>query len=157
MQFRRWNLHLRKSIRGEGAEECFYVGGALLPFALDFVFKRKPVNDRGSFIAPPAPSFDITSPNIRPRPPRCGREVTAPPTPKSKPGGVVSRMFLPRRRRPRGGRRSKNRRSSWRCARPRRPRRCVVPANAGTHNHRSLLEEKVVGHCAKRQAAAYGS
>src|SRR5882724_6918300 len=128
MQVPSMELAFEKFHRGEGAEECFYVGGALLPFALDFVFKRKPMNDRGSFIARPAPSFGITSPNIQHPPPRCGREATAPPTPKSKPRGVVSRLHLPKPRRPRGGRRSRH--------------PGAVPANAGTHNHRSRLKEK---------------
>src|ERR1700694_2406442 len=34
---------------------------------------------------------------------------------------------------------------------------CVVPANAGTHNHRYLLEQKPLATVRKREAAAYGS
>jgi hypothetical protein len=33
----------------------------------------------------------------------------------------------------------------------------VVPANAGTHNHRSLLVQKPLARVARREAAAYGS
>ena len=34
---------------------------------------------------------------------------------------------------------------------------CVVPANAGTHNHRYRLEQKSLATYQKREAAAYGS
>jgi hypothetical protein len=34
---------------------------------------------------------------------------------------------------------------------------CVVPANAGTHNHRGLLEQKALGTLPKCEAAAYRS
>src|SRR5216683_2964699 len=34
---------------------------------------------------------------------------------------------------------------------------CVVPANAGTHNHRSRLEQKALATVPKREASAYGS
>ena len=33
----------------------------------------------------------------------------------------------------------------------------VVPANAGTHNHRSLLEQKALATVPKLEAAAFGS
>ena len=34
---------------------------------------------------------------------------------------------------------------------------CVVPANAGTHNHHRLLEQKPAATARNREAAAYGS
>src|ERR1700694_1428634 len=34
---------------------------------------------------------------------------------------------------------------------------CVVPANAGTHNHRSLVEQKPLAAVSQREAATYGS
>jgi hypothetical protein len=42
----------------------------------------------------------------------------------------------------------------WSCE---RAIQCVVPAHAGTHNHRSQLEQKALATVPKREAAAYGS
>src|ERR1700694_828262 len=88
-----------RAARAGGAERCCHVGDALLPFALVWLRKRKPLNAPASFIALPAPLFGTTSPNFQRPPLKCGHGVTGPPTPRSRRRGVVSRARPPKLRR----------------------------------------------------------
>src|ERR1700694_106736 len=89
-----------------GFEKCCHAGDALLLFALGWLRTRKPPSTPDSFTAHPVPLSGFTSPNSRRLPPRHGRGVTGPPTPRSKRRGVVSKARLPKPRRPLIGERS---------------------------------------------------
>jgi hypothetical protein len=103
--FPEWNLRAR--VWGRGESKCCYVGYALRPFALGWRRARKPPGTGDWFTAHPVPSSGFMSPGFRNPPQRCGREATAPPTPRSKRRGVASRADRPKlRRRPIGPRNS---------------------------------------------------
>jgi hypothetical protein len=82
-----------------GGRKCCYAWDASSPCALGWRHRRKPPGTPDWFTAPPVPSCVSTSQNSRPPPPRCGREATAPPTPRSRRHGNVSRARRPNARR----------------------------------------------------------
>jgi hypothetical protein len=94
---------------GRGDRECCHVGDALLSFALRWFRGRKLPSARGLFAARHVPWSGSTSRGSRNPPPRCGREATGPPTPRSRRPGVASGMHRPKPRRRLIGRRS----SDW--------------------------------------------
>ena len=100
------NLYGCATDLGLGGRKCCRVGDALQPFASVWVRRRKLPSTQVLFIALPAPSCDFTWPDIPPRPPRCGREATGPPTPRSTRRGVASTADPREPRRPLVGRRS---------------------------------------------------
>ena len=85
-------------------EKCCHAGGALLLFALGWFRRRKPPTAPDWFTAHPVPSSGFTSRNSRPMPPRHGRAVTGPPTPKLNLPGIASGTPLPAPRGPGSGR-----------------------------------------------------
>ena len=87
-------------------ERCCHVGVALLLFALGWFGRRKPASAPDWFTAHPVPWSGFTSPNSRPMPPRHGRAVTGPPTPKLNLPVDASGTPLPAPRAPGNGRRS---------------------------------------------------
>jgi hypothetical protein len=104
--FDQGNLYGCATDLGLGGRKCCRVGDALQPFASVWVRRRKLPSTQVLFIALPAPSCDFTWPDIPPRPPRCGREATGPPTPRSTRRGVASTADPREPRRPLVGRRS---------------------------------------------------
>jgi hypothetical protein len=98
-------LHVEYRSGKRGQKTCYRDGDVFSPFAWDLRRLRKHSNLRASFIAHRARSSDTTWPNIRLLRPRCGRGVTVPPRPRSRPRDVVLTVHLPKRCRRRAGRR----------------------------------------------------